>query len=60
MTRLVIALRLIGERGAPAVGVVDGQDRLIGYITPQSLADFGRRRPSKAEPASGPWGSPAA
>jgi stage IV sporulation protein FB len=59
-TRLLIALRLIAERGAPAVGVVDREQRLIGYVTPQSLSDLSRRRPSEAEAASGPWGSPAA
>jgi stage IV sporulation protein FB len=58
-TRLVIALRLMAERGSPAVGVVDGQDRLIGYLTPQSLAEFGRRKPAEPEPARGPWGPSA-
>jgi stage IV sporulation protein FB len=59
-TRLVVAVRLLAERGAPAIGIVDRQERLIGYLTPQSLADFSRRRPSERQPERGPWGSAAA
>ncbi|HEX9904957.1 MAG TPA: site-2 protease family protein [Propylenella sp.] len=38
--RLEDALKLLQERRAPAVGVVDGSGRLIGYITAENIGEL--------------------
>ncbi len=38
--RLDSALTLMQKSGAPAVGVVDGGGRLIGYITPENIGEM--------------------
>ncbi len=38
--RLEEALRLLQGRGAPAVGVVDGQGRLAGYLTSENVGEL--------------------
>lgn len=54
------AFRLLQEKSAPAVGVVDASGRLIGFITSESVAELlmvQRTRPGGAP--SGPWSRPA-
>jgi stage IV sporulation protein FB len=38
--RLEAALKLLQERGAPAVGVVDRDGRLIGYVTSENIGEL--------------------
>ena len=40
MARLEEALQLLQRRSAPAVGVVDAQGRLVGYVTPENIGEL--------------------
>ena len=40
MSRLEAALKLLQGRSAPAVGVVDRDGRLVGYITPENIGEL--------------------
>ncbi|SKA20858.1 site-2 protease family protein [Consotaella salsifontis] len=53
------ATRLMQEAGKPAIGVVDGDNRLVGYVTPENLGEFmmlaqtgalAKRTPRQTEP----------
>ena len=58
-TPMMVVVRLILERGAPMVGVVDDDRRLVGIVSRETLADLMRRgegagtRPM----APAPWGT---
>ena len=39
-SRLEAALKLMQGRGAPAVGVLDAEGRLVGYITPENIGEL--------------------
>jgi Zn-dependent protease/CBS domain-containing protein len=54
------AFRLLQEKSAPAVGIVDAADRLIGLVTSETIGEM--LMVHRAMPAgfrSGPWGRPA-
>jgi CBS-domain-containing membrane protein len=54
------AFRLLQEKSAPAVGIVDASDRLIGLVTSETIGEM--LMVHRAMPAgfrSGPWGRPA-
>jgi stage IV sporulation protein FB len=54
------AFRLLQTKQAPAVGVIDQNDRLVGLITSETLGEMllvGNALPSGAR--FGPWGRPA-
>jgi CBS domain-containing protein len=58
--RLDEALRLLQEKAAPAVGVVDATGRLVGLLTSETIGEMLLVR--RAMPESGrvgPWGRPA-
>jgi hypothetical protein len=40
MARLEKALKLLQDRSAPAVGVVDPGGRLVGYITSENIGEL--------------------
>lgn len=51
------ALRLLQEKAAPAVAIVDGLDRLVGLVTPETIGEMlmlHRALPSGVR--FGPWG----
>jgi predicted transcriptional regulator len=53
------ALRLLQEKAAPAVAIVDGLDRLVGLVTPETIGEMlmlHRALPSGVR--FGPWGPP--
>jgi stage IV sporulation protein FB len=52
---LELAVRLMQERQAAEVGVVDKDDRLIGYVSRENLAEFMMIDDAGAERGSGPW-----
>jgi Zn-dependent protease len=58
-TPLVVVVRLIFERGAPIVGVVDADGRLLGYVSRHTLSGLSTLGDDfEAEPAEvrgGPW-----
>jgi Zn-dependent protease/CBS domain-containing protein len=63
--RLERALQLMNQAGAAEIGVVDRDDRLIGYVSRENLAEFMMieesgppARPSVGANSSGPWQSP--
>ena len=48
------ALRLLQEKSAPAVAVVDGEGRLVGLVTPETVGEMLMLR--QAMPAGATWG----
>ncbi len=64
MARLEAALKLLQERGAPAVGVIDRSGRFVGYVTSENVgelmmlqkagSDSGGGTGRGARPAAGP------
>jgi Zn-dependent protease/CBS domain-containing protein len=58
--RLEEAFRLLQEKAAPAVGVVDALGRLIGLVTSETIGEMLMVRRALPEGASlGPWSRPA-
>ena len=59
---LEMAIRLMQEKGASEIGVVDAEDRFIGYVSRENLAEFMMIEDAEGHSAaSGPWqGRPAA
>ena len=57
-TPLIVAARLIAERGAPMVGVADADGRLVGYVSRDNLSELMMMGDSLGEKprAAGPWG----
>ena len=56
-TPLAVAVKLILERGAPMVGVVDSEEKLIGFVSKDNITELmmmGESLDSGAV-ASGPW-----
>jgi len=54
------AFRLLQEKSAPAVGVVDANGKLIGLVTPETLGEMLlTRKTTPKGPPMGPWGRPA-
>lgn len=55
---LPAAVRLLEAGRPPAVGVVDGDGRLVGYITPENLSELMMVAPARGERRSAlnPWG----
>lgn len=62
------AVRILQERSAPAIAVVEPDGRLVGLITTETLGELmmvsqvmpqGFQLGSKDGPTSGPWGNPA-
>jgi stage IV sporulation protein FB len=50
------ALRLLQERAAPAVAVVDADGRLIGLVTPETVGEMLMLRAAMPKDATwGPW-----
>jgi Zn-dependent protease/CBS domain-containing protein len=56
-TSLVVVVRLIFERGAPIVGVVDQDERLMGYVSRERISDLAAAgdTPETNAGAPGPW-----
>lgn len=54
---LPAAIRLLEAGRLPAIGVTDGEGRLVGYITPENLSELMMVAPSRAERRSAlnPW-----
>lgn len=50
------AARAIYEDGAPIVGVVDPEGRLVGYVSPENLSELMLLEPGVEIGAPGPWG----
>jgi len=58
--RLDEALRLLQEKAAPAVGVVDAAGRLVGLLTSETIGEMLLVRRAMPESGkAGPWGRPA-
>ena len=54
------AFRLLREKSAPAVGVVDGSDRLVGLVTPETIGEMLMVREALPKGVRlGPWSRPA-
>jgi Zn-dependent protease/CBS domain-containing protein len=54
--RLEDALRLLQEKRAPAVGVTDGEGRLIGLVTPENVGEMMMIHAARPERRPGaPW-----
>jgi stage IV sporulation protein FB len=54
------ALRLLQEKSAPAVAVVDGVGRLIGLVTPETVGEMMMLRQALPKGATlGPWSRPS-
>jgi Zn-dependent protease/CBS domain-containing protein len=54
------AFRLLQEKSAPAIGVVDAQGRLVGLVTAGTIGEMlMMRRAMSGQPGYGPWGRPA-
>jgi stage IV sporulation protein FB len=49
------ALQLMQENQASELGVLDGSDRLIGYVSRENLAEFMMVGDAGADSGSGPW-----
>ena len=57
-TRLDIALDQMQSVNAPAIGITDGDSRLVGYITAENVGELMMIRDAPAgrdDTASGPW-----
>jgi len=54
-TPLDTALRLLREKGMPVVGVLDGDGRLIGLLSPENLGEMMMLRAAQPEARFGPW-----
>jgi stage IV sporulation protein FB len=50
-------VRAIYEDGAPVVGVIDGEGKLVGYVSPENLSELMMLEPGVEARAPGPWGS---
>jgi Zn-dependent protease/CBS domain-containing protein len=58
--RLDEALRLLQEKAAPAIGVVDAAGRLVGLLTSETIGEMLLVRRAMPESGKvGPWGRPA-
>lgn len=59
---LPAAVRLIEGQRIPAIGVVDTDQRLLGYITPENLSELMMVAPARdaRRSALNPWGAPRA
>ena len=58
--RLEEAFRLLQERSAPAVGVLDGTGRLIGLVTSETIGQMLMVKRALPEGVRlGPWSRPA-
>jgi stage IV sporulation protein FB len=58
--RLEEAFALLQERGAPAVGVLDGTGRLIGLVTSETIGQMLMVKRALPEGVRlGPWSRPA-
>jgi Zn-dependent protease/CBS domain-containing protein len=54
------AFRVLQEKSAPAIGVVDGQGRLVGLVTPGTVGEMMMVRDAMpGRVGVGPWGRPA-
>ncbi|WGD28946.1 site-2 protease family protein [Ancylobacter sp. WKF20] len=49
------ALKLITQSGAPLVGVVDGEGRLAGLLSPENVGEMMMLRAAQPEGRFGPW-----
>src|SRR6516165_1225680 len=55
------AFRILQEKSAPAIAVVDAAGRLVGLVTPETVGEMLMLREAMPTGASfGPWGRPAA
>ena len=52
---LETAIRLMQEKQLPEVGVVDADDRLVGYVSRENLAEFMMIEDAEGHDAPGPW-----
>jgi hypothetical protein len=53
-------LRLLQEKSAPAVAVVDATGRLVGLVTPETVGEMLMLHQALPKGASfGPWSRPA-
>ncbi len=51
------AFKLLQEKGAPAVGVVDASDRLVGLVTSETIGEMMMRHHAQPTGRIGPWRS---
>ncbi|PZQ85261.1 MAG: site-2 protease family protein [Ancylobacter novellus] len=49
------ALRLLTERGAPVVGVLDSAGKLVGLLSPENVGEMMLLRAAQPEARFGPW-----
>lgn len=49
------ALKLITDSGAPVVGVLDGEGRLVGLLSPENVGEMMLLRAAQPEARFGPW-----
>lgn len=54
-TPLDRALALITQRGAPVVGVVDADGRLVGLLSPENVGEMMMLRAAQPDARFGPW-----
>jgi Zn-dependent protease/CBS domain-containing protein len=52
---LDVAVRLMQEKQSGEIGVVDNDDRLIGYVSRENLAEFMMIDEAEADRGAGPW-----
>ena len=54
---LEVALRLMQERQVAEIGVLDSEERFIGYVSRENLVEFMMIEDAEAKAAPGPWQS---